>query len=517
MSTSKRTASSPDGQLTLFTDWYSVWPGSVGFDQDQNGHLMDAPQGVRLAVQQAEVTDAVLKPDRPWEDVLGYASVLRSDSGFKMWYHSTAIMADSKTNGSGNETEFDPMAGKFASVPKKHLVCYAESKDGHEWFKPELGRYEFRGSTNNNILFECKHFDSVFLDREGKFRLLYHGEPIPGGNAQWKTMRSMVSENGIDWTPCEAAVTDLHADTQNVGFYDRLLDKYVCYVRYARGAQRRAMAMTEGTDFHDMPHPRMALDTDPADPPTMDIYTNAYSRHPDYEHAHHSEDITHKMGKRPIAHQHDARDMHYMFPAMYHRDRDVLDIQLAVSRDGQCWKRPERKPVIPLGAGGDRNESTLCAFPGLHVLAPDTWGVMFSASSQLHNTAFTHPNQKTDATYHWATWKKNRLVALEAQAEGRCTVQLSGCAKKQLRLNYRTAPGGWIRVELITKDGLWPPTGPTPKPGYSFAECEPLQGDSLSQTVTWNGKSQLPPSDDEPYTVIRLHMMRAKLFAIEWE
>jgi len=84
-------------------------------------------------------------------------------------------------------------------------------------------------------------------------------------------------------------------------------------------------------------------------------------------------------------------------------------------------------------------------------------------------------------------------------------------------MNYRTAPGGWIRVELITKAGLWPPTGPTPKQGYTFDECDLLKGDALSQTVTWNGKNQLPSSEEEPYTVIRLHMMRAEVFAIEWE
>ncbi|MBS3764716.1 MAG: hypothetical protein KGZ25_15560 [Planctomycetes bacterium] len=110
-------------------------------------------------------------------------------------------------------------------------------------------------------------------------------------------------------------------------------------------------------------------------------------------------------------------------------------------------------------------------------------------------------------------------MALESAAEGMCTVRLSGRATKHMRMNYTTDPGGWIRVEIVTGDGLWPPTGPTPKDGYTFKDCDVLNSEALSETVTWNGKSQLPPASDEqyPYAVIRLHMMRARLFAIEWE
>ncbi len=32
-----------------------------------------------------------------------------------------------------------------------------------------------------------------------------------------------------------------------------------------------------------------------------------------------------------------------MFPAMYHRWTATVDVQLATSRDGLLWSRPERK------------------------------------------------------------------------------------------------------------------------------------------------------------------------------
>ena len=46
------------------------------------------------------------------------------------------------------------------------LTCYAESQDGIVWEKPSLGRYEFEGSTDNNILGPPEDFTniSVLLD-----------------------------------------------------------------------------------------------------------------------------------------------------------------------------------------------------------------------------------------------------------------------------------------------------------------------------------------------------------------
>jgi len=37
-------------------------------------------------------------------------------------------------------------------VPYQFYLCYAESDDGINWRRPELGLVEFDGSTRNNIL-----------------------------------------------------------------------------------------------------------------------------------------------------------------------------------------------------------------------------------------------------------------------------------------------------------------------------------------------------------------------------
>ena len=63
---------------------------------------------------------------------LSFSSVLfdEQEQVFKMWYSL-------HTRGQGDAAS---------------LLCYATSKDGVTWQKPELGIYEFRGTKQNNIV-----------------------------------------------------------------------------------------------------------------------------------------------------------------------------------------------------------------------------------------------------------------------------------------------------------------------------------------------------------------------------
>ena len=45
-------------------------------------------------------------------------------------------------------------------------LCYAESKDGIHWEKPDLYLHEINGSKRNNVILPYAHGTSVFLDTE---------------------------------------------------------------------------------------------------------------------------------------------------------------------------------------------------------------------------------------------------------------------------------------------------------------------------------------------------------------
>ena len=80
---------------------------------------------VELVVHPPRKTgERTIVPDRPWErnDVGCYSTVIKVGETYHMWY---------------------------ASHPG---LCYARSKDGITWEKPNLGLAEFEGSKDNNIV-----------------------------------------------------------------------------------------------------------------------------------------------------------------------------------------------------------------------------------------------------------------------------------------------------------------------------------------------------------------------------
>ena len=198
-----------------------------------------------------------------------------------------------------------------------------------------------------------------------------------------------------------------------------------------------------------------------------------------------------------------------MFPAIYHRMDSELDVQLAVSRDGWNWSRPERKPVITRAAE-DGEYGMVIAGPNLVPLNEREWGLPYACTYQRHDRAPKEEGPSRDL-FRWAIWERDRLAALEAPVEGRVTTIGRQCHGAELRLNFQTRKAGWIKVELTT-----PPTEPIsqvePIEGFSLAEADPLSGDELDQVVTWKGRSDLSSLRGRK-VALRIHMARTKLFS----
>ena len=83
---------------------------------------------------------------RPWEvggnGTYGFGGTVfydEEDRIFKMWYR-----VDEPLVRGSDDRGHDP--------PGSYRACYAISNDGATWEKPELGLYEFEGSTRNNII-----------------------------------------------------------------------------------------------------------------------------------------------------------------------------------------------------------------------------------------------------------------------------------------------------------------------------------------------------------------------------
>ena len=96
-----------DSRLELFVDHY----------------LIDEMSGdAQLQLHKPTPKDVVLVTDEPWEgNTCAYYTVFQDGDLFRMYYRGA---------------HFDVKARKSAH---RELACYAESKDGIQWTKPELG------------------------------------------------------------------------------------------------------------------------------------------------------------------------------------------------------------------------------------------------------------------------------------------------------------------------------------------------------------------------------------------
>lgn len=153
-------------------------------------------QNLRLEMRQPERHPAnpVLRRGEPGTpDAMGvqfYGSVLREEGKFRMWY----VAFD------------DDTSNKITST--RWRAAYAESADGVNWRKPELGLVEFRGSKANNLLDMGGDWGFVNLKviRDGadpdparRYKMTTH--VYFRHNTRLGTLLPFVSPDGYTWTP----------------------------------------------------------------------------------------------------------------------------------------------------------------------------------------------------------------------------------------------------------------------------------------------------------------------------
>ena len=110
-------------------------------------YLIDRLEKADLRLQQPRPAGIALRFDKPWEgQVSGYVTILQDGDLYRMYYRGRPL------TGYGDN---DPRA--------QEVTCYAESRDGIEWRRPDLGLVSFGGNRNNNaILADVGHVTHNF-------------------------------------------------------------------------------------------------------------------------------------------------------------------------------------------------------------------------------------------------------------------------------------------------------------------------------------------------------------------
>lgn len=188
---------------------------------------------------------------------------------------------------------------------KTYQICYAESRDGVTWVKPNLGLFTYNGSKANNIILDRSCGD---ITRWGGVLSVFKDEnPVCPPDERYKGLTGgaglncYVSADGIHfrfgWTLFKNEGRRVMFDTMCNAIWDRRTSLYHVYVRGNRkvpkderdlmwnDGEMRQIVHATSKDFRTWT-PRNPVEYDSPDGPTFEypMYSNdavAYDRNPD--------------------------------------------------------------------------------------------------------------------------------------------------------------------------------------------------------------------------------------------
>ena len=309
--------------------------------------LVDSLKNARLVLHAPRDEGPVLYFDNPWEGILSGACTLIKDGElYRIYYRGLP-----KAGGDGTDAE---------------VTCYAESKDGINWRKPELGLFEIAGSSKNNIILAnsapCSHNFSPFLDTNPDTNPAQRFKAVCG--TVKSGLMALVSPDGIHWTKLqdEPIFTKGVFDTQNVAFWSESENCYVCYFRtYSEGGFKgfRTVSRTTSRDFINWTDP---VEMDFGDTPQEHIYTQ--QTHPYFRAPHIYIAIGARfMPNRQVLSEAQAKKLN-VNPKYF---KDCSDAILMSSRGGGTYDRTFMESFIRPGIGL-QNWVSRSNYPALNVI-----------------------------------------------------------------------------------------------------------------------------------------------------
>jgi hypothetical protein len=486
----------------LFVDWRYVSAGGISW-QDPQGkpvhYFTDkdpkdvtwkagrAPYGIKLVNQKATKIGPIIPNDREWEYcIYSYLSLFDLGGKFGLWYEVVPPGEIGRNDIFGSHQD---------------LLCYAESTDGVNWNKPELGLVEYNGSNKNNIVFNFSgayyktgHGINVWIDLSApaneRFKCVFMcfppGEEIfermakerPISVSRWGRRKHSAiqfgsSPDGFHWSFNDKIAMVHMSDTETICYYDEFIKRYVGYFRTSCMG-RRAIGRSESTDLYDWPTPETVLWAHGDDEADQDYYNNSRCMYPG------------------------TKDMHLMFPTIYHRRTESCTLRMASSLEGMFWQWVPGGDVVGYGATGEWDAECIFGGCGLVEIPGDRVVFPFTGYEYAHK----FPRYPRAGQIGLASWKKERLCALQCDEEGEFWTNQMSLPGKTLYLNFETRQAGYIRVEVMDVEGR------------KIDDCDPLSGDKIKSPVTWHGESALNVPEGKP-AVLHFRMRAAKLFSFE--
>lgn len=426
-------------------------------------YLIDQMRGqVELRLHRPTAQEIVLAHDEPWEgNTSGYHTMFKDGDLYRMYYRGWSH--DGKT-----KKQLHPA-----------VVCYAESRDGIHWERPNLGLVAFEGSKDNNIILSGfgTHNFTPFKDanpncsNEAAYKAVARGE-----GADNRKLFAFKSSDGIRWKMMrqEPIITEGAFDSQNLAFWDVVRTEYRCYFRDFREGFRGIKTSTS-TDFIEWTKPRWL---EYGDAPKEHLYTNQIQ--PYYRSPH----------------------IFIGFPTRYIPQRGSLTEGLFMSsRDGLRFHRWQEGLLRPgLNRSKWQNRSNY-----IWLGMVETRSKLPGAGNELSiysNEGYYEGRSVSTRRY---TYRIDGFVSLHASYQGGEMITKPLVFKGNILIvNFSTSVAGSLRVEVQDEDGR-------AVREYALSECREMYGDEIERVVQWN-RSDVGDLAGEPIR-LRFVLKDADVFA----
>jgi len=442
-------------------------------------YLIDKLENTQLKLHTPKLSGVVLTFDNPWEGPFcGGCTVIKDGDIFHMYYRGL------------------PVAGHDGS--DYEVTCYAESRDGLNWTKPDLGLFEVFGTRDNNVILSgfapLSHNFSPFLDTKPGIPETERFKAMAG--TKKSGLVAMVSADGKQWKKLrdKPVITKGAFDSQNVAFWSEFEGCYVCYFRtWTQGDFRgyRTVSRATSKDFIEWSEP---VEMDYGDTPIEHIYTN--QTHPYFRAPH----------------------IYIALPMRFMPGRKVLtDAQAELLGVNPKYKSDCAEVVFMTSRGSNKYDRTFMEGfirPGTDLgnwasrAGISALGVIPTGPSEISIYKQAHYAQPTAHLVRY-TLRTDGFVSVNAPySRGEMVTKPLTFRGSKLVVNFATSAAGFIKIEIQD-------TEDKPVPGFSIDEAEETIGDDIERVISWKDGTDVSALEGKPVR-LRFVMKDADLYSIQF-
>ena len=472
--------------------------GLVPFWDD---YLIDrANTSTVLSVNKPQKRDIVMVFDKPWEgNATDFFTIVKDDGFYRMYYEVWGLN----------------------DKPLNIMVCYAESRDGIHWEKPDLGIVEYNGNKNNNIIigkipdnFTVMKDENPDCPPEMKYKALSSVREIDYIDGNKRNMLALwVSSDGIHFERHSIISKGYAYDTQNSLHWNRHTGKYYCYIRSYHKVHDdpqsrfeetnvRANMVLESEDLINWSEPRHLNYNGECYP----LYTNCVTAYP-YDDRYYVGFPTRYVQRRAWTKNYDR-----LCGKEQRKERMEIEPRLGLaltdcifmsSRDNVNWYRFDEAIITP-GIEDEKNWIYGDCYPALGGLI-ETASPFKNSPSELSLYVDNHHWMDSPVELIRYVYRRDGFASVKAgYKKEKLITKLFSFEGGTLKLNFATSARGCIYLRILDEYNI-------PIEGYTTCE---IFGDSIERVIDFDK----PLSELAGRTVkFEFTMSDAEIFSMTFE